>query len=947
MFLSISGAFGGEQAKQAEPRSTTISVHATIPPGESKAPLFLSGTLGQTVIVSRTSFSLEAFFSATVLQGETSRFTLELVDAAAVENISGDNVLDWAVRSTDSSRSFLDINTKKPVKKDDIFNAVIFVERKIASETKTPLSVPLLGASGDGHAALSGTLRLVGAKSAETATHFKVVWNKGFLPVGGALSPLGTKEATFQLDPTQRPELGLSVGVPTEAVSMEKNTLLGKLSPDGLVFSFTLYTTIVVREAGAEIPLLSGDAAVSDFRGAEGLALVAKPLLPGGKRPGYLLSCLRAGTFPVTLKFEAKLFHKGDATHVDFSIPAAQIVPFTLEGFPESVQFASQAGVSTPGAGSAPRFSGFLPMTGHAGFSWTRRTADADALLSSRLFFSTEETTAIAVRPGLLRQETHFRYQILQGKLDTLRFALTGPGEILRVNGQDVLSWKIEEGEMEKDKAAPSRILTVRLASPKSGSYALSVDAQTPLGNFPVVTPPLGIAPQDGVRHGGFVLVHNEGAVRLEVQPRLGLAQVAPALFPEKKKLPESTQRFVYRVASAGTDMEIRADNILPEASVSLLALYQITENDLFIDVELELDVREAPLPEFTLRIPVGYTVSQTHQLDEWQYTTGPVEAGAAQRDLRLIFARPVQGRYLAQFRLEKTANLAFAATPHGVQAVVKSVHKWLLPPLAFPGAKSVRGHIGIIAAPGLRAATAATTGMADIATAFFPRKIDGLQQAFRLRDTDWGATMSVEKLDLVVQSDCLHLFAVREGMVSASTTVNYAIAGAPLGSFRFAVPAEARNMEFAGRDIRAWKRSGDIVEVNLHKPASGTFTLLGTYDLPLNPRGGELALPGLQPLGVQSEQGLVLAVSDLQFEVTLNAISGHLTVLEPGEIPHEYRLMFDAPLLAAYQYSGRPYNWASFRAHEGTRSTRLLILPHCKPAWLVTANSSPRRATW
>ncbi|MDR2862997.1 MAG: hypothetical protein LBV54_03860 [Puniceicoccales bacterium] len=168
---------------------------------------------------------------------------------------------------------------------------------------------------------------------------------------------------------------------------------------------------------------------------------------------------------------------------------------------------------------------------------------------------------------------------------------------------------------------------------------------------------------------------------------------------------------------------------------------------------------------------------------------------------------------------------------------------------------------------------------------------------------------MRVERLDLAVQSDALHLFAVREGLVSASTTVNYAIVSAPLGEFRFSVPAEVRNLEFAGKDIRAWKRDGDTLTVSLHKPVSGAFTLLGTYDLPLDPRGGTVSLTGLRPLGVQTEQGFVLVTSDLQFNVKNDTVSPNLTPVEPGEIPAEYRMMFDASLLAAYQYAARPYD--------------------------------------
>ena len=614
--------------------------------------------------------------------------------------------------------------------------------------------------------------------------------------------------------------------------------------------------------------------------------------------PLYQLHFFKAGVFPVSLEFDAKLLIEGDATSVDFSVFGAQVGLFlTLEGFPEDAKFQG-AGVIARGQesdGSVATkdgcvFKGFFPVDGAMRFSWSRAKTDGDA----RLFFSTEEISDIVVRPGVLRQSARFRYQILQGKLDTLRFSLGGNGEILRVSGDDILSWNVV------DSAEGKRLLVVRLAQPRSGDYALAVEAQAPLGDFPLRMTPLAVSPLDGVRHSGFVRVCNEGAVRLESTPLRGLTQVAPALFPEKKQVAKNAQQFVYRIASADTAMEIQAENILPEVSVHVLAIYQITESDTLVDVDLELDVREAPLAEYTIRIPETYSVIQ-NATASWQYTLGAPKDGY--REMRLAFAKALQERALLSFRLERPLGLGKLSQASGTAPV-----QWELQRLEFPGAKSVRGYIGIAAAPGLRVTPAASDGVIEIATATFPTKQGGLQQAYRLRDpAQCKVALAVEKLGLAVHSDGLHLFAVREGLVSASTTVNYAIVGAPLGTFRFAVPTGANNLEFVGKDIRAWKQEGDIVEVSLHKPVSGAFTLLGTYDLPLGARGGEISLAGLQPLDVQSEQGFTLVTSNLQFDLKHGPIPPAMSSIEPGEIPPEHRMMFDAPLLAAYQYTSRP----------------------------------------
>ena len=57
--------------------------------------------------------------------------------------------------------------------------------------------------------------------------------------------------------------------------------------------------------------------------------------------------------------------------------------------------------------------------------------------------------------------------------------------------------------------------------------------------------------------------------------------------------------------------LRIQADQILPELSVSQVLAYHLGENELAIDAEIELDIREAPLRELLLRVPKGYAIAR------------------------------------------------------------------------------------------------------------------------------------------------------------------------------------------------------------------------------------------------------------------------------------------------------------------------------------------------
>src|SRR5207244_2236411 len=114
--------------------------------------------------------------------------------------------------------------------------------------------------------------------------------------------------------------------------------------------------------------------------------------------------------------------------------------------------------------------------------------------------------------------------------------------------------------------------------------------------------------------------------------------------------------------------------------------VYELGETNRVIQADLELDVREAPLRDWSLSVPPDYAVVTVQGADVSDYT---VESGSpgAPRMVKIIFGRAVEGRQLLRLRLEKNQAAAAGA--------------WPLPPLSFPGAKSVRGHIGVVAAPG------------------------------------------------------------------------------------------------------------------------------------------------------------------------------------------------------------------------------------------------------
>src|SRR6185436_5433143 len=183
------------------------------------------------------------------------------------------------------------------------------------------------------------------------------------------------------------------------------------------------------------------------------------------------------------------------------------------------------------------------------------------------------------------------------------------------------------------------------------------------------------------------------------------------------------------------------------------------------------------------------------------------------------------------------------------------------------------------------------------------------IQSAFRLSDQAWQATLRVERLPQTVQADAVHIFSIGEGIAYGSSVINYLVSGAPVSAFRVELSDEYFNVEFTGKDIRNWQKTTNGFVVQLHTPVSGAYTLLGTYERPFKAQGETLGFTGARPLDAQSEQGHTVIISAYQFQVKAVEVSPGLLPLETGEVPPEYRLFFDAPILVAYRYTSRPFS--------------------------------------
>lgn len=853
------------------PGDVTFTAKGVVP----EPPLFFTTDVTAKVKVTATRITQDIPMTLKIIQGRPELMTLELIGEGKVSSVTGASLVDWGVRtSADGKKRYLDIKAtyQEGAPKLRVLKMLVQVEHEIES---LPAVVPLMTVNPGKAAGFSSRIEVSVA-----GVDARVAKVSGLLPL----------EDDWQFAASGRHALSLRLypsGAAPADVELRGVRLSGSVDASSGSARFILTATAQVSEAdGGTLDFLSGKVAVSTLQSDADydLNLVTSP-----KGSRYQMEFDRAGQFPVRLELIAKV----DQEHktwpgwytIDFFAPLGAVIPLELSaaGTGGDIVFAENQPVllRSVSDGQAPVWRGFLPASGHCLIAWKKGRKAGDG----KLAFTSKGLTDVTVGAGLMRQTSELNLKILQGKLNQLSLRMQGPGEVLAVEGTHIAGWSVE------DAAGGERMLKIRLSLPLEHAGVIRVRSQQALDQFPVTATPLQLTPSGVLRHSGYVRLSNAGAVRLGTAELKGLMQLSPNQYPAAAL--KARQVFVFRYPSDEYGWKVHADQILPEVSLTQVVVYQQTESDRVIHSSVELDIREAPLREWELRIPDGFAVASLTGAAVADYVIGAqVENGM--RDIKVLFKQAVSGRQLVKLRLEKNAP--------PVEGV------WQLPELVFPGAKSVRGQLGVAAAAGWRVVPGDLDKLTETPLSFFPLKDPDLQQSYRLRETGWSASMKIEAREQSVQADVFHLYSLKEGMAYGSVLLNYFVVGAPVTQWELAIPESYGNLSIEGQNVRQWRRVGDKVVVQLEQPISGAATLLVSFENAMSARGGRLSLGEVRPLNVQSESGFIEVVSPVLLKHKVTASSPGLLAVGADELPAEFRMLTTAPAQAAWQYAVRPF---------------------------------------
>jgi hypothetical protein len=794
-------------------------------------------------------------------QGAGERLSLSISGEGEITEVKGEGLVDWSLRRDAAGQRFLDVRLQAADAGKKQWTLQVKSRLALTAGMKA-CDVWLLG-QGD---AVGFTTNV--ALVDEGMKNARVIEVENLSPV--------EKSQHLRFVGQSRPRLRLDLSQQEGEVTFRDAQLQCVVAKDQRSVAFVFLATAQVKRVGAAVEFCRGAISLSDASAGDGWHMNLR-----GEGESYAFDWVadRMGDVPVEIRFDVPVTQQGDWRLLDFAIPAGVVVPLWLQGLPGTVQFDPHKPVVPSRQGD--RWRGFLPADGHVLFGWRAGREVADGTL----FFSSTEISDLRVGSGLLRQSSEIDLRILQGKLPSLTLQLHGAGEVLSVQGEQVVGWSVRQAEGK-------RLLDLQLSRAMTGTGRVIIESQSSLGNFPVKATGLRLEPVGSLRHSGWLRIANEGAVKIEVANANGLIQLAPEQFPlEGNNL---RQAFVYRFPAVDYSYQVGADHVLPETSVNELTVYELAETDRRIIADVELDIREAPLREWEILVPEDYTVVSCVGAAVADYALATT-ANKGLRSLKILFRDAVKDRQLLQLRLEK--NEAAKAG------------KWVLTPLQFPHAKSHRGFIGVAAVPGFRISGGERKNLSEVPLSYFPKQSAGLQQAYRIKESAWSAAMNAEALGQSVQADVFHLYSVKEGAVYGSVLFNYFVVGAPASEWRVQIPEAIGNIEITGQNIgHEWRREGNVLVVPLSRPLLGAGTMLLSFEQPMQAAGGEIFPGEIRPLNVQAESGYVQVVSPLQVDFQVSANSGNVLPLQANELPPDYRVLSSAPTLSAWQYTARDF---------------------------------------
>jgi type II secretory pathway pseudopilin PulG len=653
--------------------------------------------------------------------------------------------------------------------------------------------------------------------------------------------------------------LAKPVPAPAGELAIREIHYAGKLADDGA--QFTLDVEAVAPSPGeSSVLLLAGDVAVLPGKLSEQLKIIRE-----GNR--YRLIASHPGQYQFKLEIAAKIQHAEPWNQVSFTGPAATIASVTAQaaGADTEVQLLNGTLLETARTNGVSRVTGFLSADQTVALRWQGKVAE----IAHKTLLTVDSAIAAQITPSVIKYTSRFHYEIIQGGAAQITLTLPAAQSLTRLEGEQIRDWHTAtEGDRQT--------LTVEFIKPVEKTCDLTLYSEQAVDRVAENSPLNPPQPLNVERESGSLTLSAEDTL-VETVALAGLRQVNAT----------GNALAAYQFNARPFTLALRLKPIEPVIGVTDRVSARLEETRLAVAHCLALNVEKAGIYTLELVPPPGFAIADVRGdgVDDWHVHDGKILVNFS---ARLLGAR----------RLDVQLEQALKNFPEQIS----------IAPLRVTGAAQETAQIGAASAPGIRLRTAALAGLREISANRLPDHTDEIL-AYTAEQPDWKLSVASERLAARVVADVFNLVTIGDGLVGGSATIRYGLVNQGVQEFKVRVPANCKNVEFTGPNIRRKEQAADVWTLQLQDKVWGGYTLVVTYDFQFDAKGATLPVGGIHAVDVERETGSVAITTAASLQLNAKPAGDALRRVDEAELSAADRSLITRAVVLAYQYTGDQYD--------------------------------------
>jgi hypothetical protein len=413
-------------------------------------------------------------------------------------------------------------------------------------------------------------------------------------------------------------------------------------------------------------------------------------------------------------------------------------------------------------------------------------------------------------------------------------------------------------------------------------------------------------------RETGLIAVQADEELELAVERSEELQRVDAEEFARLTGQKVTGALNTFRFLKTEFDLQTRVTTTQPQIEAMVRNQVRVGPEQVSLSAIIDYTIKRAGVFTLQALLPEGYRVEAVTGNNILQWTEGgllvkgPSSGGAEEAATRNVLEIRFKERTLGTYPLRIELTRSLKELPSNVG--IPGVH-----PL---GTRKLTGYVSVMAEPGVAIKLASSDGLTEIPANAIPGDSahgggSVLGYKFIVSDSGttapWKLSVGTEAVESWIRAEIVNTLTLTDSLLTGKAVAQYEIQNAPVKELRFRIPAEFRNVEISGQNIRRRDHEGGSWKVEFQNKVRGLQTLSVTWDQPRPGPTNLLDITGVSADGVERETGIVAIIARAPWQVTERSAKD-LKPIDVRDLPEWAGRPDDATVLA-YRYVRPGYN--------------------------------------